>query len=149
MQHGRRRVGISLALLGCSLLVSPGCGASATSPSPTGPSAQTETQTQRLRIVNEGSTSATALVVVFPNSVRIPFGDVAQGATTQYSDVPGGVYRYAAYKLTIDGVIIDQPVIDWVGEVPMVGTAFTYRIDVDTSRPRGQIVRLVSATRDQ
>jgi hypothetical protein len=86
---------------------------------------------------------------MFPNSLRVSFGDVAPGATTDYRDVPGGVYRYAAYRLTIDGVITDQPVVDWVGEVPMVGIAFTYRIDVDTSRPRGQIVRLVAVTRDQ
>jgi hypothetical protein len=144
MSRSRRRV-LALVLLGCGLAFV-GCGATATSPSPTAPSA--ETQTQRLRIVNEGSSSATALVVMFPD-VRVSFGDVAPGATTQYSDVPRGVYPYAAYKLTIDGVVIDQPVIDWVGEVPMVGTAFTYRIDVDTSRPRGQIVRLISATRDQ
>jgi len=89
------------------------------------------------------------LVVIFPNNVRVSFGDVAAGATTNYSEVPGGVYPYAAYRLTIDGVVIDQPVIDWVGEAPMAGIAFTYRIDVDTSRPRGQIIRLISATRDQ
>lgn len=149
MQRNRRRVGIRLALLGFMLFAAVGCGATATSPSPspTGPSA--ETQTPRLRIVNEGSSSATALVVTFPNTVRVSFGDVAPGATTQYSDVPGGVYRYAAYRLTIDGALIDQPVIDWVGEVPMSGTAFTYRLDVDTSRPRGQIIRLISVTRDQ
>jgi hypothetical protein len=31
----------------------------------------------------------------------------------------------------------------------MSGIAFTYRIDVDTNRPLGQIIRLVSATRDE
>ena len=90
-----------------------------------------------------------AFIVIFPNSVRVPFGDVAPGATTDYRDVPGGVYPYAAYRFTVDGVTLDQPVIDWVGEVPMTGVAFTYRIDVDTRRPRGQIVRLLSATQDE
>jgi len=146
MQRILARSGITLALLGYSLFAI-GCGSTATLP--TAPAPAGATQTQRLRIANAGSSSATGLVVVFPNSVRVAFGDVAPGASTQYSDVNGGVYRYAAYRLTVDGAIIDQPVIDWVGEVPMLGNAFTYTIDVDTSRPRGQMIRLVSATRDQ
>jgi hypothetical protein len=40
-------------------------------------------------------------------------------------------------------------VIDCVGEKPMEGRAFTYRIDVDASRPRYQVVRLVQVTRDE
>jgi hypothetical protein len=110
MQHSRRRIQITLALLACALLASASCGGTAISVSPTGPA---ETQTQRLRIVNDGPNAAMALVVIFPNTVRVSFGDVPSGATTNYSHVGGGVYRYAAYRLTIDGLTIDQPVIDW------------------------------------
>jgi hypothetical protein len=37
-------------------------------------------------------------------------------------------------------------VIDWVGETPMDGRAFTYTIDVDTRRARFQIVQLLRVT---
>jgi hypothetical protein len=63
--------------------------------------------------------------------------------------VPNGVFGYAAYRLDVDGDIVTQPVIDWVGERPMEGRAFTYTIDVDPRRPRFQIIRLVRVTRDE
>jgi hypothetical protein len=80
---------------------------------------------------------------------EVAFGDVASGATTSYRPVPNGVYRYAAYRLELDGRTITQPVIDWVGEVPMDGTSFTYTIALDPDRPPLQIVRLVAVTRDE
>jgi hypothetical protein len=86
--------------------------------------------------------------VLFPES-QTPFGDVAAGATTTYRAVAGGGFRYAAYRLDIDGEIVTQPIIDWVGETPMQGRAFTYTIDVDPRRPRFQIVQLFSVTRDE
>jgi hypothetical protein len=101
----------------------------------------------RLRIRNGGSFPATKLTVLFPMD-QIDFGDVAPGATTAYRPVPNGVYRYAAYRLEVDGQIVTQPVIDWVGEVPMDGTAFTYTIALDPSRPRLQIVQLIGVTED-
>jgi hypothetical protein len=89
------------------------------------------------------------LTVVFPDFVRVPFGDVAVGMTTEYEPVRDGVYRYAAYRLEINGEIVSQPVIDWVGEQPMEGQDFTYTIEVDTTRPRYQWVRLTRVTRDE
>lgn len=101
----------------------------------------------RLRIANVGSTPILRLTVLFPED-RISFGDIPVGATTQYKEVPNGVYRYAAYSLGIDGAIVTQPVIDWVGEQPMGGNAFTYALDVDPRRPQFGVVQLVSVTRD-
>jgi hypothetical protein len=111
--------------------------------SPASPSADGS----RLRIVNTGPAGAVALTVLFPDD-QIVFGNVSAGATTSYRPVPNGVCRYAAYRLEVDGVIVTQPVIDWVGETPMEGRAFTYTIDVDTRRSRSQIVRLMNVTRD-
>jgi hypothetical protein len=101
----------------------------------------------RLRITNVGSTPILGLSVVFPYD-RISFGDIPVGATTQYKAVPSGVYRAAAYSLRIDGAIVTQPVLDWVGEEPMEGHAFTYALDVDPRRPQLQVVQLVNVTRD-
>ena len=86
--------------------------------------------------------------MLFPDS-QTAYGDVAAGSTTTYRAVARGVFRYAAYRLEIDGELVTQPVIDWVGETPMEGRAFTYTIDVDFRRPRLQTIRLVSVTRDQ
>ncbi len=105
------------------------------------------TRTPGLRITNSGSTPILDLIVLFPED-RVVFGDIPAGGTTDYQDVPNGVYAYAAYQFEIDGRTITQPVIDWVGEVPLEGQRFTYTIDADTSRPELQIVRLISVTQD-
>jgi hypothetical protein len=102
---------------------------------------------QVLRIVNSGTSAVRNLTVVFPDS-QVPFGDVQAGETTEHREVANGVYRYAAYRLEIDSELVSQPVIDWVGERPMDGVAFTYTIDVDPGRPRYQWVRLLNVSRD-
>lgn len=71
------------------------------------------------------------------------------GVGSDYRDVPHGVYRYAAYKLEANGKTIEQPVIDWVGEEPMDGTAFTYTIVVNPAGRNFDIVRLTNVTTDQ
>ena len=132
------------------VVIGVGCGSVAVpAPQPAGPSPPPAAPQQLLRIVNSGPADAGELTVVFPNAVRVAYGDVAAGATTEHRPVPQGVYRYAAYRLRVDGEFIDQPVIDWVGERPMDGRAFTYTIDVDPSRPRNQTVRLLQVTRDE
>jgi hypothetical protein len=80
---------------------------------------------------------------------QIEFGDIRPGLTTAYQPVPNGVYRYAAYRLEINGQMVAQPVIDWVGEQPMDGSAFTYTIAVDAGRPAFQIVQLIAVTKDE
>lgn len=102
----------------------------------------------RLRVTNGGSVPASALTVLFPRD-EIEFGDVAPGATTGYRTVPNGVYRYAAYRLVVNGQTVTQPVIDWVGESPMEGTAFTYTIAVNPNRPGILVVDLVGVAKDE
>jgi hypothetical protein len=102
----------------------------------------------RLRITNSGTVPIENLTVIFPDE-RIPFGDIAAGATTDYADVPKGVYNYAAYELEVNGQLVTQPVIDWVGEEPIEGSEFTYTIDFDPSRPALQVVQLLNVTKDR
>ena len=99
-------------------------------------------ETARLRIANVGSAPIRNLTVLFPEE-QVHFGDVAVGATSTYVDVQHGVYSYAAYRLEVDGTLVTQPVIDWVGEEPMEGQSFTYSLAVDLYR-----VELVTVTRD-
>ena len=61
----------------------------------------------------------------------------------------GGVYRYSAYGYTLDGKPVLQRVADWVGESPMPGTAFTYRIQFDPTRRDGAQIVLIGVTVDR
>jgi hypothetical protein len=106
------------------------------------------TDLPRLRVTNGGTVLASKLTVRFPMD-QIEFGDIRPGLTTAYQPVPNGVYRYAAYPLEINGQMVAQPVIDWVGEQPMDGSAFTYTIAVDAGRPAFQIVQLIAVTKDE
>jgi hypothetical protein len=90
-------------------------------------------QGSRLRVTNNGSIAIHDLVVRFSQD-RIEFGDVPAGRTTDYEEVPNGVLAYAAYEFEVDGEVITQPVMDWVGESPMSGILFTYTIDFDPNR---------------
>jgi hypothetical protein len=84
----------------------------------------------RLRIRNAGPDDLRALTVLFPDA-RIDFGAVPAGATSDFRDVPGGVYAYAAYEARVDGTRRDVPVIDWVGEAPLPAADYTYVVAVD------------------
>ncbi len=109
---------------------------------------------QQLRIVNSGSTDIKGLSVLFPGptsdseAIRVKFGDVAASSATAYQDIPGGVYRYAAYEYVLDGRSISQPVVDWVGERPMDGRQFTYSIQLDLQKPAGGQIQLVDVSVD-
>ncbi len=104
---------------------------------------------QKLRIINQSKLLLHNLVVRFPDE-RIEFGDVPGGTTTEYRDVPQGVYRYAAYDVEVNGQTYEQPVVDWVGETPLQGENFTYIIDVDPARwqTEGQVIQLVEMSTD-
>lgn len=129
----KRWTGVASALMVLAMLA--GCGSHL---DPSGP---------RLRVTNAGSTTIVALTVIFPED-RVYFGDIAPGATSAYQEVPNGVYRYAAYSLEIDGALVTQPVIDWVGEVPLEGQDFTYAIEVHPLGSPFGIVSLLDVTRD-
>ena len=101
-----------------------------------------------LRVTNAGARSIEGLTVIFPDE-RVAFGDVAVGSTTTYRGVSKGVFRYAAYEYRVGASTVSQPVIDWVGEEPMPGQAFTYALEAVEGPPRGVNIRLLSTTRDQ
>ena len=102
----------------------------------------------RLRIANQGKLDIDSLTVIFPED-RIVYTDIAADSTTEYREVPHGVYGYAAYQVEVDGQFIELPVIDWVGEGPMLGDDFTYSLDVDPARSRWQVVQVIQVTRDK
>lgn len=103
---------------------------------------------QQLRVVNSGTVDIHRLYVLFPGptaeseATRIGFGNIRAGETTNYQQVPSGVYRYAAYQYTLNSQTISQPVVDWVGENPLAGVDFTYRIILDTTRVPGAQMQL-------
>lgn len=102
----------------------------------------------QLRITNNGSIPINNLVVMFPED-RVEFGNIPTGATTEYKDVPKGVFSYAAYQFEVNGEVITQPVIDWVGENPMSGILFTYTVDFDPNRAsQGDRVQLLKVKND-
>lgn len=106
-------------------------------------------KTPRLRVINNGLYLVENLVIWFPEE-QIRVGNVPVEATTEYVDVPKGVYRYAAYRFEIDGEMITQPVIDFMGEEPLDGTLFTYTIDFDPGRATiNDTVRLVDVKIDE
>ena len=102
----------------------------------------------RLRITNVGPAAVQNLVVLFPTD-RVSFGTVAVASTTGYRDVPHGVFSYAAYEFILNGRTVLQPVIDWVGETAMKGTAFTYTIEVASGSNGSPAIRLVHVNRDR
>ncbi len=109
---------------------------------------------QQLRVVNASGAAIVGLTVLFPGStsaseaLRVEFGDLPPGTTTDYREVQGGVYRYAAYSYSSGGQTITQSVTDWVGERPMTGSRFTYRIAVDPKLPPGGQIQLLEAVVD-
>ena len=102
----------------------------------------------RLRITNAGTVPIQNLVVLFPEE-KIEFGDVPAGTTTEYKPVAKGVYNYAAYSFDLAGTNHGQPVIDWVGEQPLEGEAFTYVINLDPSRDPVMLIELEQVQRDE
>ena len=104
---------------------------------------------QRLRVTNQSEVPLHNLVVIFPGG-RIDFGTVPPGTTTPYLDVPNGVYRYAAYEVELDRRRYMQPVVDWVGESPVPGEAFTYVLKADPSHweTEGSVIQLVEVSED-
>ncbi len=104
---------------------------------------------QKLRLINQSNIFIQNLTVRFPVD-QIFFGNVPAGVTTEYREVPDGVYRYAAYSVEVYGKKYEQPVVDWIGETPMPGNAFTYIVTIDPGgwETRGQVVQLVEVKKD-
>ena len=90
------------------------CASNSTPVFPTSTPLPTKTHaplTARLRINNSGTMDVENLTVLFPED-EIKFGDISAGSTTEYLDVPNGVFGYAAYQFEIDGQMITQSVTD-------------------------------------
>ena len=100
----------------------------------------------QLRIANVGVRDISGLTVLFPES-EVEFGDLPTGSTTAYEMAPGGVYGYAAFRLDVEGEIIIQGVMDWLGAEPMRGYRFTYEVSFDPTL--GQPLTLVEVKRDE
>jgi hypothetical protein len=107
-----------------------------------------EAQSPKLRVTNRGPSAVVNLTVLFPEG-EVKVGDISIGSTTEYQEVPNGVYGYAAYRYVLDGELILQPVIDWVGEKPLVGDKFTYLIEFSATRPQWERVRLIEVIIDE
>lgn len=102
----------------------------------------------RLRVLNSGAVAINGLVILFPASA-VTFGIVPAGTTTTYLQVPNGVYAYGAFQFIVDGILIRQPVVDWVGESPLDGRAFTYSLELVTSPSGGSMIRLTKVSREE
>ena len=119
------------------------------------PPANSQRQSQQLRVLNSGDEDIQGLWILFPGptadaqAARIEFGDIPLGKTTDYRNVGGGVYRYAAYAYTLNGRVINQVVVDWVGESPLGGTKFTYRLELNSKNEPGNQMRLVGVSVDE
>lgn len=140
------------AFLAAVVLLATGCGGTAvtssTEPSSVSTTAAATASGPQLRILNTGTVEVTDLVVLFPDS-DVEFGSVAAGQTTDYVEVASGVYRYAAYRYTLDGQEVLQHVLDWVGEKPIPGAKFTYQIAFDPTMPVERQVTLLAVEVDE
>jgi hypothetical protein len=110
---------------------------------------------QKLRITNQSAYTISDLRVRFPEEY-VTFGDVLPGETTDYQDVMHGVYRYSGYTIKLDGKEYQQVPYDYMGEKPLQGYAFTYRLNFDPIRKTDpvqktgiQVIQLVEVRLDQ
>ena len=115
----------------------------------------TAPELQQLRITNSSNVDIAGLVVLFPGPTwdseasRVEFGNISAGQTSEYRDIPSGVYNYAGYEYILDGHTIGQSVMDWVGESPMEGKKFTYQIIFDPKKVEGDQVQLITVLVDE
>lgn len=109
---------------------------------------------QQLRVMNSGKEDIDNLVILFPGhtadseALRVGFGNIPAGEVTGYRSVPNGVYRYAAYEYMSNGRLVEQPVMDWVGESSLQGEKFTYRIELDLNKEPGGQIQLIKVLVD-
>jgi hypothetical protein len=105
--------------------------------------------TPKLRIHNSSPYPLQNLTVIFPQD-HISFGNVPAWATTGYREVPHGVFAYAAYQVELEGSSVYQAVVDWMGETPLAGETFTYRILVDPAQySRNRAIQLIQVTQEE
>lgn len=130
---------VRVLALGAAVLLATLAGACST---PTAP------ENHRLRVSNVGTVAIDGLSVLFP-SQTVTVGSVPSGATTSYVAVSRGVYAYGAFRFVVDGVAIQQPVIDWTGEEPLDGESFTYSLERVLSNAGLPTIRITRVDRDR
>jgi hypothetical protein len=62
--------------------------------------------------------------------------------------MPGGIFRYAAFRYQHGGRFLGQPVIDWVGEVPLMVGFYTYELSVQQSSGIALIIQITNVVHD-
>jgi hypothetical protein len=141
-------------LTGCSPVANQDATAQRSQPTPTGHLTPLVSP-QKLRVTNQSSYTIHDLFVRFPEEM-VKFGDVLPGETTDYQVVSQGVYRYAGYKIELNGQVYEQVPYDFLGESPMNGKAFTYVLILDPIRKTDpvqktgiEVIQLVQVKQDQ
>ena len=143
-----------LIITGCSPAANQKPTAQRSQPTPTALLSSTLAP-QKLRITNQSAYTIHDLFVRFPDE-WVEFGDVLAGETTDYQVVSRGVYRYAGYKIELNGQEYQQVPYDFLGESPMNGNAFTYVVILDPIRKTDpvqktgiEVIQLVQVKNDQ
>ncbi len=94
-----------------------------------------------LRIRNNSTYDIDSLTVIFPRE-KVNYKNLGAGETSECTQFENGVYRYAAYRITFNGISYNQSVTDWMGEKPLQGEAVTYAIEVDPAHHFGPVLSL-------
>ena len=97
------------------------------------PVSEPSNSASRIRVVNDSTEGLRDLRLVFPQE-EVVIGDVAPGAASDYVEVAQGVYNYSAFRYLWGGESVVQPVIDFVGEIPLPIDDYTYLLGVDPDR---------------
>jgi hypothetical protein len=119
---------------------------SCAAPGITPPVSEPSSTVSRIRVVNDSPEELRDLRLVFPHE-EVVIGDVAPGAASGYVDVAQGVYNYSAFRFQRGGESVVQPVIDFVGELPLPLDEYTYLLGVEPDR--GEQLELLTVFRSR
>jgi hypothetical protein len=97
------------------------------------PVSEPSNSASRIRAVNDSTEELRDLRLVFPQE-EVVIGDVAPGAASDYVEVAHGVYSYSAFRYLQGGESVVQPVIDFVGEIPLPVGDYTYFLGVEPDK---------------
>lgn len=97
------------------------------------PTVEQPTGAVELRVRNASDVDFDNVVVIFPEQHRVDYGRVAKGAGSRYERTRVA-YRYAAFRITIQGRVLTLDPVDYVGEQPLEPGRHTYAVGVDGNR---------------
>ena len=93
-----------------------------------------------VRVANGGQVDFESVTVEFPQQIE-SYGPVPAGAASEYRPV-GLAYRHAYVEVRFaGGQAVLQP-IDYVGEIPLAGGRFTYRLTIASPSNQQPFVNL-------